>query len=54
MRKRNAFVGIKDNLENAGPAWVDGPVVLDRNMVSSRNPGSLPDFMKGIFKVLGA
>ena len=44
--------GIKDDLENAGAIWVDAPVVIDRNMVSSRKPDDLPDFMKGIFQVL--
>jgi protease I len=46
-------VGIKDDLENAGAIWVDEPVVVDRNMVSSRKPDDLPDFMKGIFRVPG-
>jgi len=46
--------GIKDDLENAGAIWVDEPVVTDRNMVSSRKPDDLPDFMKGVFQVLGA
>jgi protease I len=44
--------GIKDDLINAGALWIDEPVVIDRNMVSSRRPADLPDFMKGIFKVL--
>ena len=44
--------GIKDDLINAGALWVDEPVVIDRNMVSSRRPGDLPDFMKGIFEFL--
>ncbi|MDR0598624.1 MAG: type 1 glutamine amidotransferase [Treponema sp.] len=45
--------GIKDDLENAGALWVNEPVVIDRNMVSSRKPDDLPDFMKGIFQFLG-
>ncbi|MDR3325521.1 MAG: type 1 glutamine amidotransferase [Spirochaetaceae bacterium] len=44
--------GIKDDLVNAGAIWVDEPVVVDRNMVSSRRPDDLPDFMKGIFTVM--
>ena len=44
--------GIKDDLVNAGANWVDEPVVIDRNMVSSRKPDDLPDFMKGIFAFL--
>jgi protease I len=44
--------GIKDDLINAGAIWVDEPVVIDRNMVSSRRPDDLPEFMKGIFQFL--
>lgn len=45
--------GIKDDLINAGATWIDEPVVIDRNMVSSRRPDDLPDFMRGIFTFLG-
>ena len=50
--RMTSTTGIKDDLENAGAIWVDAPVVIDRNMVSSRKPDDLPDFMKGIFQVL--
>jgi len=45
--------GIKDDLVNAGAIWVDAPVVVDRQFVSSRKPDDLPDFCRGIFQVLG-
>ncbi|QDT38744.1 type 1 glutamine amidotransferase domain-containing protein [Stratiformator vulcanicus] len=45
--------GIKDDLVNAGAAWEDASVVVDRHFVSSRRPDDLPDFMKGIFEVIG-
>jgi protease I len=51
--KMTSTTGIRDDLENAGAIWVNEPVVIDRNMVSSRKPDDLPDFMKGIFQVLG-
>lgn len=44
--------GIKDDIENAGAIWVDEPLVIDRNMVSSRKPDDLPQFCKGIIEVL--
>lgn len=44
--------GIKDDLINAGAKWIDQPLVIDRNHVTSRRPDDLPDFCKGIFKVL--
>ena len=43
---------IRDDLINAGATWVDEPLVIDRNMVSSRRPDDLPYFCKGIFQVL--
>ena len=51
--RMTSTTGIKDDLENAGATWVDEQVVVDRNMVSSRKPGDLPYFMKGIFQVMG-
>ena len=44
--------GIKDDLINAGANWVDEPLVIDRNMVSSRKPDDLPEFCSGILRVL--
>lgn len=34
--------GIRDDLVNAGAAWVDEPAVTDRNVISSRRPPDLP------------
>jgi protease I len=50
--KMTSTPGIKDDLENAGAIWVDEPLVIDRNMVSSRKPDDLPWFMRGIFEFL--
>jgi protease I len=45
-------LGIKDDLVNAGAIWEDEPVVVDRHFVSSRMPDDLPDFCRGILKVM--
>jgi len=37
-------LGIKDDLENAGGIWVNEPVVVDGNLVSSRTPRDLAPF----------
>jgi protease I len=50
--RMTSTLGIKDDLVNAGAIWVDEPVVVDRNMVSSRKPDDLPWFMRGIFQFL--
>lgn len=43
---------IKDDLVNAGAVWRDEEVVVDGNLISSRNPGDLPAFCKAIIKAL--
>ena len=45
-------LGIMDDLVNAGATWVDEPLVVDRNMVSSRKPDDLPWFLQGCLQVL--
>lgn len=43
-RRMTSTVGIRDDLTNAGAVWVDEPVVLDENILSSRVPKDLPLF----------
>ncbi|MFW5980894.1 MAG: type 1 glutamine amidotransferase domain-containing protein [Halanaerobiaceae bacterium] len=43
---------IKDDLENAGANWVDEKVVIDDNLITSRNPDDLPAFTKAIITSL--
>lgn len=52
-RTMTSTPGIRDDLTNAGAAWVDHEVVIDRNMVSSRRPGDLPAYGSAILEVLG-
>jgi len=51
-RKATGSRGIKDDLENAGALWVDEPVVVDGNLVSSRTPADLPHFAKAMVQFL--
>jgi len=39
---------IKDDLINAGASWFDEEVVVDGNLISSRNPNDLPAFCQAI------
>lgn len=43
---------IKDDLMNAGAEWTDAEVVVDRNQISSRRPGDLPQFCREIIRFL--
>ncbi|KAH3768174.1 protein/nucleic acid deglycase 2-like [Dreissena polymorpha] len=51
-RKVTCFSAIKDDVENAGADYSDCPVVVDRNMVTSRLPKDLPDFCREIIALL--
>ena len=44
--------GIKDDLENAGAIWVNEPVVVDGNLISSRTPVDLALFAKAMVDFL--
>ena len=37
-KRATGSLGIKDDLENAGAIWVNEPVVVDGNLISSRTP----------------
>jgi len=51
-RKVTGFSAIKDDLINAGATYVDEEVVVDKNLISSRNPYDLPAFCREILKFL--
>jgi len=51
-REVTSFFSIKDDLVNAGANWVDKEVVVDGNLITSRNPNDLPVFMKEFLKLI--
>ncbi len=51
-RRGTSVNAIKDDLVNAGMQWEDRSVVVDGNLVTSRNPGDLPDFMRALLQLL--
>lgn len=51
-RRGTSVRAIKDDLVNAGLRWEDSPVVVDGNLISSRTPADLPDFMRALIKML--
>ena len=53
-RNITGFFAIRDDVENAGGVWQDGPCVRDGNLVTSRTPEDLPAFMQGILATLEA
>ncbi|MFI5613287.1 type 1 glutamine amidotransferase domain-containing protein [Amycolatopsis sp. NPDC051903] len=49
-RTLTSFPSIRTDLRNAGATVVDEEVVVDGNLVSSRNPGDLPAFCAAVVK----
>jgi protease I len=47
-RTMTSWPSVKTDLLNAGAKWVDQEVVVDRGLVSSRNPGDIPAFNRKI------
>jgi protease I len=43
-RKLTSYPSLATDLKNAGAEWVDQEVVVDRGLVTSRNPNDLPAF----------
>ncbi|NPB03249.1 MAG: type 1 glutamine amidotransferase [Thermotogae bacterium] len=51
-RRLTGYYSIKDDLINAGAVYLDEPLVVDRNLVTSRGPYDLKFWVKGIINVL--
>ena len=51
-RRVTCVSAIKDDVINAGAEYVDEPVVVDGNMITSRVPADLPYFCREIIKAL--
>lgn len=51
-RTVTSWPSIRRDLVNAGAAWMDGEVVRDGNLITSRNPDDLPAFVDAILGVL--
>ncbi|MCR4428556.1 MAG: type 1 glutamine amidotransferase [Caldiserica bacterium] len=51
-KKVTGFFAVKDDLVNAGGIFLDEPLVVDGNLISSRKPEDLPLFMKEFLRQL--
>jgi protease I len=47
-RRIASWPSLKTDLRNAGAEWVDQEVVVDGNLVTSRNPGDIPAFNRSM------
>jgi protease I len=53
-RKVTCFFSIKDDVVNAGGLYENSEVVVDKNLVTSRQPDDLPAFCRAGIEVLAA
>jgi len=51
-RRLTSYFSIKDDLVHAGAIYVDAPVVVDGNYVTSRTPKDLPVFLPAFIKLI--
>ncbi|GAA4042347.1 type 1 glutamine amidotransferase domain-containing protein [Sphingomonas rosea] len=51
-RTLTSYPTVQTDVRNAGATWVDQEVVVDSNLVTSRNPDDLPAFCSAILKQL--
>ena len=51
-RRCTSVPAIKDDMKNAGAAWVDEPAVVDGRLVTAQVPKDLPAFCREILAVL--
>ncbi len=53
-RRVTSWPSLQTDLRNAGAEWVDEEVVVDGNLVTSRNPDDLPAFNEKLLELLDA
>jgi protease I len=51
-RKLTSYFTIQDDIDNAGGEWIDQPVVVDENLITSRKPDDIPSFSEAILTAL--
>jgi protease I len=53
-RRMTSWPSLKTDLKNAGADWVDEEAVVDRGLVTSRNPDDIPAFNRETIKLFSS
>jgi protease I len=53
-RRLTSWPSLRTDLRNAGAEWVDGEVVIDANLITSRKPDDLPAFCRELVAAVAA
>jgi protease I len=51
-KRLTSWPSVRKDLENAHAMWTDAEVVVDGNLITSRNPGDVPAFTREILRQL--
>ncbi len=51
-RSLTSWPSLRTDITNAGGQWTDEKVVVDGNLITSRNPGDLPAFVSALLEAL--
>lgn len=51
-KKVTSYIGMKDDIVNSGATYIDKAVVIDENMITSRHPTDMGEFMKAIINYI--
>ncbi len=51
-RRLTSYHSLAEDIKNAGGSWVDEEVVVDQNLITSRNPGDLDAFVGALADAL--
>jgi protease I len=52
-RRLTSYYTLQDDVRNAGGEWIDQPVVIDNDLITSRHPDDITLFMDAIKTWLG-
>jgi protease I len=53
-RKLTSFFTIQDDMRDAGANWVDEEVVIDGNLITSRQPDDIPAFNQALISMMAS
>ncbi|CAG7570741.1 protease I [Barrientosiimonas humi] len=53
-KQLTSWPSLETDLRNAGASWVDQEVVIDGNLITSRNPDDLPAFNEALLDAVGS
>ncbi len=51
-RRATSYITVADDVKNAGAQYLDESVVVDGNLITSRHPGDIPNWMREFIKAI--